>query len=924
MILYFTDRQLNILGHASNKLPRGLVITEDLKTEDIETGVAIFECTIHYDAKTMDTVKRCLKVGNYLLRRNGSENEFYTIIDTENDKRKRTFTIYAEDAGLDLLNEVVGPYEASEAFPIKHYIDRFAYDSGFVIGINEASDLTRKLVWEGEATAAERIASVATQFDHCEISYSFDIKGLAITNKYINIYKKRGKDIGAQLRMNKEISGIVVAESIANLATALYCTGGTPEAKEGEESVTEIPPITLQGYEYDDGNFYVDGEYLKSREALKRWSRYIWPDEPNQIKHEGHITRRYSYDTLSQKELCAHAVTELKKICEVEANYEVDIKTLPDYIQIGDRVVIIDDASGLYLSTRFLKLQTSVSDGTFKGVFGEYLLKNDGINRKVIELAEEFRKQDNKVSASINKVEKNTLTSTREEFYLSSSPAELMDGTWSTSKPAWTQGKYIWTRTYITKGNGSSYYSPDENGVCISGNTGDKGDDAIILSIDSSNGMVFKNSSSDTTLAVMIMIGERRIDTSSGIQDYFGTNAHLRWECKKKDEEIFSSISAHDPRLSDGGFRFTVRPEDINEKAVFNCILENVVTIASNQVTLLDLTDGISVEMSKDNYTFSGGVDCVLETQTTEVKVTALQGKEQTPCEIGDVVPPAGISVSINNHSTEPIMTLTVNPGLKKGGSITIPVLVGEITIKKEFSFSISFRGQDGTDGNGIVYTEIKYQAWKDGVTIPTGLWSDDPPKTTAEKPYLWSRIKLRYSDGTESVSYSVGSTPEGVMLKVQDMFSVLVTGENGTSLMEQTENGWTFNITSIQKTLSDATNRLNELSGASTEAESILNNLKDTVSDLGTKTAYISIHSDESGNPVLELGKEGNPFRVRISNTSVDFMDGASRVAYVSNKTLYIEQVVIKNELQIGVGNGFIWKRRSNGNMGLRRVKEK
>ena len=182
----------------------------------------------------------------------------------------------------------------------------------------------------------------------------------------------------------------------------------------------------------------------------------------------------------------------------------------------------------------------------------------------------------------------------------------------------------------------------------------------------------------------------------------------------------------------------------------------------------------------------------------------------------------------------------------------------------------------------------------------------------------------MRYSDGTESVSYSVGSTPEGVMLKVQDMFSVLVTGENGTSLMEQTENGWTFNITSIQKTLSDATNRLNELSGASTEAESILNNLKDTVSDLGTKTAYISIHSDESGNPVLELGKEGNPFRVRISNTSVDFMDGASRVAYVSNKTLYIEQVVIKNELQIGVGNGFIWKRRSNGNMGLRRVKEK
>lgn len=169
-----------------------------------------------------------------------------------------------EDAGLDLLNEVVGAYAADKAYPITHYINKYAANSGFQIGVNEAANLTRKLSWDGEATATERILSVATHFDGCEVSFSFDIDGLFVTKKYINIYKRRGKDIGVQLRLNKEIDSIITTKSIENLATALQCTGGTPENAEN--------PITLQGYSYDDGDFYVDGAVLKSRNALKQWS----------------------------------------------------------------------------------------------------------------------------------------------------------------------------------------------------------------------------------------------------------------------------------------------------------------------------------------------------------------------------------------------------------------------------------------------------------------------------------------------------------------------------------------------------------------------------------------------------------------------------------------------------------------------------
>lgn len=392
MIVYFADRQLNILGQASTELPEGLTITDDLKTEDVETGVAVFECRIPYNKATRANVEVCTEVGNYILRSHDNENEFYTIIDAEIDTKRQEVYIYAEDAGLDLLNEVVGAYEADKAYPISHYIDKFAYDSGFEIGINEASSLTRKLSWDGEATATERIASVATQFGGYEVSYSYEIKGLEITHKYINIHKERGQDNGVQLRLNYDIDGIVTKKSIANLATALECVGGIPEDENYEDDIEPVA-ITLDGYKYDDGDFYVSGSRLYSREALKKWSRYTWNKEPNQLSgNVGHIVKTFSYDTTSQATLCAHAVTELKRICEMEINYEIEISKLPEGTKIGDRINVIDDDGNLYVSARILLLETCVVDQTQKVTLGEYLIRSSGISEKVSALASQFAK----------------------------------------------------------------------------------------------------------------------------------------------------------------------------------------------------------------------------------------------------------------------------------------------------------------------------------------------------------------------------------------------------------------------------------------------------------------------------------------------------------------------------------------------------
>lgn len=74
-------------------------------------------------------------------------------------------------------------------------------------------------------------------------------------------------------------------------------------------------------------------------------------------------------------------------------------------------------------------------------------------------------------------------------------------------------------------------------------------------------------------------------------------------------------------------------------------------------------------------------------------------------------------------------------------------------------------QGDKGNDGKGIKSTSVTYQIWSNGTSTPTGTWSSTPPKTTADKPYLWTRTVITYSDNTQSTSYSVGSTPEGIQV---------------------------------------------------------------------------------------------------------------------------------------------------------------
>lgn len=179
---------------------------------------------------------------------------------------------------------------------------------------------------------------------------------------------------------------------------------------------------------------------------------------------------------------------------------------------------------------------------------------------------------------------------------------------------------------------------------------------------------------------------------------------------------------------------------------------------AVSQVDVIDLTDGYSVVLTNDNYTFLGTTSAVNGTQTTTTQVMALCGSEQVTCTVGNITCPTGISAVSDGKSLQPTITITATSALTKSGTITIPIVVnGDITINKTFSYSIAFKGATGQNGTSVTVssTSVTYQVGASGTTPPTGTWSPTVPNV-ANGQYLWTKTVVKYSDGKSTESYSV------------------------------------------------------------------------------------------------------------------------------------------------------------------------
>ena len=384
MILYFADKNFKVLGTASTSLSGGYVITDDTKKEEVETGVATLDCTVAYTDDTRSDIESWCRAGNYVLAYYGKDDtadvdivNLFMITTTELSVLDHTIKFESEDSGLDLLNNLAKEYTGTEQMSAADYINKFLEKTGFRLRNNNVSKNPKKLEWTSTDTVTKRLADIAEKFE-IELTYGFSVKGLTVSDRWVDIADETGKDTKINLFINKEVNNITVKNTIENLATALYATG-----KDN---------LTLIGFtipEEDKGKYQIDPDgNLVSLEALTKWARV---DYSSKDSFSGNLYQKFeSSDTASQADLYKLAKEKLDSISDIETNYEVDIADLPPGVGIGDRVNIVDDAGNTYISGRILELETSVTDGTKKATLGEYVIKDSGISELVENLASSF------------------------------------------------------------------------------------------------------------------------------------------------------------------------------------------------------------------------------------------------------------------------------------------------------------------------------------------------------------------------------------------------------------------------------------------------------------------------------------------------------------------------------------------------------
>ena len=123
-----------------------------------------------------------------------------------------------------------------------------------------------------------------------------------------------------------------------------------------------------------------------------------------------------------------------------------------------------------------------------------------------------------------------TVSSTSVTYQTSTSGTTTPTGTWQTTVPSVTNGQFLWTKTYVKYSDGketTSYAVSYKGTNGTNGKDGENGADAITLTITTSNGSVFKNSSGSTVLTAHVFVGgvEQSI-TDAGVCGSLGT---VKW-----------------------------------------------------------------------------------------------------------------------------------------------------------------------------------------------------------------------------------------------------------------------------------------------------------------------------------------------------------------------------------------------------------
>lgn len=376
MIVYITDRQSNVLCTASNDLPEGNIITADKITDEVISGVKSLDMTFLWSKELRDSVVP----GNFILvgGKSYKENNYdlFQIISVQTDTDKVGITIYAEDAGMELINRICGVYKPTAAVTLETAIKSVIGSnySGWNVNYTipkETSKGASYFDFESEESALKRLQSVLAIFG-AEMYFSYTVVGLKTVERTLNVVKRRGAAEASHVfHYGVDVSNIVETASIQDLATAFALSGKDSSGNDVLLSkFSDYPTYSDKVITPSDKNF----TGVRKHSYKVYGNRVILADAPNMwgsiLNASGEVEQRKTTEYTTAKQLISYAMTELEKVVETALTYDVEFVTVPEGVDVGDTVRIVDDDKEQYLESRVQVLSYSDTTDTYEMTLG--------------------------------------------------------------------------------------------------------------------------------------------------------------------------------------------------------------------------------------------------------------------------------------------------------------------------------------------------------------------------------------------------------------------------------------------------------------------------------------------------------------------------------------------------------------------------
>ena len=571
MQFHILDENYTPVAVIDNDLPDAINFQKS-KFHRFLTGSADF---FDFETSKLHVDHNQFQVGYWLAFRYDDQDRLQYINEIAEAESDKMMTISSASSNLDLNQENTQPFSADIARPFSWYFDKIMFDTGYEIGINEISNLTRKLSWDSEMSHRAFLQSVATQFDNAELDYEVVLNSdFTVKSRLVHIKKQIGEireDI--ELRYGKNIKTVKRSTNIDNLYTVIR-----PISKDGNDKITTI--ASYPDWQKLDENGNVKFFHKKGEDVIKApLANARFGNRGTNVTGGGYIVHDFSYDKVSQSELFNRASKKLEEISVPAINYDVEGRT---GAKIGDTVKIVDDGytPELILSARVLEQVVSFDDATVEqAIFGNYKALQSQISDDLIAKMQKLAEENAPYKAQ-------TLTTNGLTFKNSTGSTVLTARLFKGTKEI-VPDSYIWTKDNITLLVSESTLTVDASNVdskavvrwsaVINGVTvafdevtiadvsdGTDGISPINLFIKSSNGYQFKNNVINTTFTAILYQDNKEIDSDS-------TKFSYVWSKTNSDgtADIAWNLAHQSSQKS-----ITISNSDVSQRATFNCTAE--------------------------------------------------------------------------------------------------------------------------------------------------------------------------------------------------------------------------------------------------------------------------------------------------------------------------------------------------------------